>query len=244
MRLRAVTYNVHKCRGMDGRVSTGRISQVLHEVDADVIALQEVTAPQAEILSAELAMPNVFGENRRYQGDPYGNAVLSRLPIRGWRNYDLSVTGREQRGCLRVDLDTEDAGLHVFNVHLGTSHGERRHQARKLVAADLLADLTLQQPRIVLGDFNEWTRGLTTELLRSHMKTAGFAGRSYPGLLPFLSLDHIYYDESLGLIKLALHRSARALVASDHLPLIGDFEWYGISGSACRETAQKENGSK
>jgi endonuclease/exonuclease/phosphatase family metal-dependent hydrolase len=229
---------------MDGRVSTGRIGQVLHEVDGDIVALQEVTGPQAEILAAELAMPSVFGENRRYQGDPYGNAVLSRLPIRGWRNYDLSVTGREERGCLRVDLDTEQAGLHVFNVHLGTSHGERRHQARKLLADDLLADITLQQPRIVLGDFNEWTRGLTTELLRSHMKTAAFTGRSYPGLLPFLHLDHIYYDESLELIKLTLHRSARALVASDHLPLVGDYEWGGVGGAAGRETAQKENGSK
>src|SRR5512133_1459197 len=134
MRLRAVTYNVHKCRGMDGRVSTARIAQVLREVDADVVALQEVTAPQAQILSTELAMPSVFGENRQYLGGPYGNAVLSRLPVHGWRNYDLSVSGREQRGWLRVDVDTEESGLHIFNVHLGTSHGERRHQARKLVA--------------------------------------------------------------------------------------------------------------
>jgi endonuclease/exonuclease/phosphatase family metal-dependent hydrolase len=229
---------------MDGRVSTARIAQVLREVDADVVALQEVTAPQAQILSTELAMPSVFGENRQYLGDPYGNAVLSRLPVHGWRNYDLSVSGREQRGCLRVDVDTEESGLHIFNVHLGTSHGERRHQARKLVAPELLADLTLQQPRIVLGDFNEWTRGLATELLRSHLKTAGFGGRSYPGLLPFLHLDHIYHDESLELIKMLLHRTGRSLVASDHLPLIGEFEWCGIGGSACRESAQKENGSK
>jgi len=226
MMLRAVTYNVHKCRGMDGRVSTGRIVEVLREVGADIIALQEVMGEQVEAISAALALPFVIGENRRHQGCAYGNAVCSRLPIQGWRNYNLSVSGREERGCLRADLalDEDGALLHLFNVHLGTGHGERRHQGRALIGPELLADVALQHPRIVLGDFNEWTTGLATRLLRSHMKSADFRARSYPGLLPLLHLDHMYYDETLRLSKFNLHRSRKALVASDHLPLVGDFE--------------------
>ena len=226
MKLRAVTYNVHKCRGMDGRVSTTRIAEVLDEVGADIIALQEVTDHQAETISDEMEMPFAIGENRKHGGYAYGNVVLSRLPIQGSRNYDLSIRGREERGCLRTDLllqGQSEGVLHVFNVHLGTAFGERRHQGRKLIAPDLLADAELQHPRIVLGDFNEWTRGLATRLLRNHMKSAEFKSRSYPGLLPLLHLDHIYYDEALGLEKLFLHRTRRALVASDHLPLVGDF---------------------
>src|SRR5215472_325045 len=112
MSLRVVTYNVHKCRGMDGRVSATRVAEVLGEVDA------------------ELKLPFVLGENRKHREYAYGNVLLSRFPIRLMRNYDLSVRGREERGCLRADLLMEGGGLlHIFNVHLGTSFFERRRQA-------------------------------------------------------------------------------------------------------------------
>jgi endonuclease/exonuclease/phosphatase family metal-dependent hydrolase len=222
---------------MDGRVSVVRIAGVLREVHADVIALQEVLEHQAASLAKEVGMAFALGENRRHRGFAYGNVLLSRFPIRATRNYDLSVEGYEQRGCLRADLDLNDAGvLHVFNVHLGTALLERRHQGRKLVAAQLLGDLALEAPRVVLGDFNEWTRGLTTKLLRTHMKSANFRRRSYPGLLPLLHLDHIYYDPALALERIKVHRSGLSLVASDHLPLVGDFRWSG--------EGEKRNGSK
>ncbi len=229
--LRIATYNVHKCRGLDGRVNVARIGGVLGELEADVIALQEVLAHQAEEISKDIGMPYALGENRKHRGYAYGNVVLSRLPIASSRNYDLSVRGREERGCLRADLLVgNDAVLHVFNVHLGTALIERRHQGRMLIAPELLNDTSLESPRIVLGDFNEWTHGLATRLLRSHLLSADIRvhlqrSRTYPGLLPFLHLDHIYYDPALRLERLSLHRTRKALVASDHLPLIGDFGW-------------------
>lgn len=231
--LRVVTYNVHKCRGMDRRVSAVRIAGVLRELHADIVALQEVLSHHAESISHELGMAYALGENRQHQGYSYGNVVLSRWPISETHNYDLSVRGREERGCLRADIEVNGGGiLHVFNVHLGTSPFERRHQGRKLVAPDLLAHRGLQAPRLVLGDFNEWTSGLATKLLRSHLESADVRShlrwsRTYPGLLPFLHLDHIYYDPALRLEKLCLHRSPKALVASDHLPLLGEFAWSG-----------------
>jgi endonuclease/exonuclease/phosphatase family metal-dependent hydrolase len=230
-RFRVVTYNVHKCRGLDGRTSAARIASVLRELDAEVIAMQEVLAPQVETIAGELEMQHVFGHNRRHHGHLYGNALLSRWPIRATQNYDLSVTGREERGCLKADVAVKgDAVLHVFNVHLGTSHGERRVQGGKLVAPELLLHADLQAPRLVMGDFNEWTSGLATKLLRSHLKSAdvrAHLGRSktYPGVLPFLHLDHIYYDEALRLEKLSLYRTRKTLVSSDHLPLVGEFAW-------------------
>src|SRR5690348_10505078 len=68
IRLKVVTYNVHKCRGLDGRTSASRIAEVLREIDADVMALQEVLDQQAEIISAELRLPFVLGENRKHRG--------------------------------------------------------------------------------------------------------------------------------------------------------------------------------
>jgi endonuclease/exonuclease/phosphatase family metal-dependent hydrolase len=233
MRLRVVTYNVHKCRGLDGRTSAMRIGEVLNEVAADVIALQEVLDHQAEAISTDLRLPFVLGENRKHRGYGYGNVVLSRFPIQTMHNYDLSVRGREERGCLRADLLMETGVvLHVFNVHLGTAFIERRVQGRKLIAPELLTHEALVSPRIVLGDFNEWTLGLATRLLRTQLKSADIRGhlrrsRTYPGVLPFLHLDHIYYDPTLRLERLALHRTRKALVASDHLPLLGDFAFEG-----------------
>ncbi len=236
--MRIVTYNVHKCRGIDGRSSALRIAEVLCEIAPDIIALQEVLDHQAETISAELKLPYVLGENRKHRGYGYGNVVLSRFPIRTMRNYDLSVRGREERGCLRADLTVNGTLLHVFNVHLGTALLERRAQGRKLIAPELLNDVEIESPRIVLGDFNEWTRGLATRLLRSHLKSVDVRthlnrSRTYPGMLPFLHLDHIYYDPTLHLERLSLVRTRKALLASDHLPLVGDFGW-----------VKKENGSK
>jgi endonuclease/exonuclease/phosphatase family metal-dependent hydrolase len=228
--MRVVTYNVHKCRGLDGRTSATRIAEVLDEVGADVIALQEVLGHQAETVAADLGLKFVLGENRKHRGYAYGNVVLSRFPIRGMRNFDLSVHGREERGCLRADLEVHGSVLHVFNVHLGTAFLERRMQGRKLIAPELLNDVELERPRIVLGDFNEWTQGLATRLLRQHLQSADVRvhlqrSRTYPGVLPFLHLDHIYYDPMLHLERLALWRTRKALVASDHLPLVGEFRW-------------------
>ncbi len=249
MGLRVATYNVHKCRGMDGRTSAARIAEVVREADADVVAMQEVLEHQAESISAALELPFVLGENRKHRGYSYGNVVLSRFPIRSTRNYDLSVRGREERGCLRADLELEDGSLlHIFNVHLGTALIERRHQGRKLIAPELLSDAGLDAPRIVLGDFNEWTTGLATRLLRSHMQSADVRAhlrrsRTYPGVLPFLHLDHIYYDPALRLQKLTLCRTRKALVASDHLPLVAEFQWAApeLAGAAARQSIHCEN---
>jgi endonuclease/exonuclease/phosphatase family metal-dependent hydrolase len=237
MQLRIATYNIHKCRGLDRRVRPARIVEVLREIDADIIALQEVLSlegalpekDQARFISEEIEMNYVVGGTRLHKGAVYGNVVLSRLPLLETRNYDISVPGREQRGCMRADISANGSGLlHVFNVHLGTALLERRHQGRKLVNDAILNNDELSGARIMLGDFNEWTRGLTTRLLASHLTSADIRfhlqrSRTYPGVLPFLHLDHIYFDDSLDLEKVILHKSRAALVASDHLPLVADF---------------------
>ena len=237
--MRIVTYNIHKCRGLDRREHPARIVDVLRETEADIIALQEVLSiegrererDQARFIAEELGMNYHLGENRRLHGGAYGNVVLSRLPVRAAHNYDITWRGRERRGCLRTDvLVGEETTLHVFNIHLGTAFVERRHQARKLVSDEILNDSELEGARVVLGDFNEWTRGLASRLLASHLESADVRhhlrrARTYPGVLPFLHLDHIYYEPTLELKKLTLHKTRTALVASDHLPLIADFEF-------------------
>jgi endonuclease/exonuclease/phosphatase family metal-dependent hydrolase len=113
---------------------------------------------------------------------------------------------------------------------LGTSFFERRRQAIRLLSSEIVVNRKLTGPRLVLGDFNEWTRGLVTRFLAAQLESADVRfhlqrKRTYPGMLPFFHLDHIYYDPELKLEALSLHRSPTALIASDHLPLVGDFTW-------------------
>lgn len=236
MRLRIATYNVHKCRGLDGKIRPDRVAKVVAALDADVIALQEILdvrdrageLDQARTIAVHLEeLSWSFGENRLLAGGSYGNMTFSRFKIESSKNYDLTHRQREQRGCLRTDLRIDEATcLHVLNVHLGTGFMERRHQARRFL--HLLGNREMHAPRLVMGDFNEWTRGLTSRGMAASFNTFEprkmlRRAKTYPGLLPFLHLDHFYFDKDLRLEELRLIRSREALIASDHLPLVGEF---------------------
>lgn len=233
---RVTTYNIHKCQGLDRRVRPKRIADVLKEIDADIVALQEVVGMdeaarehnQVHSIAEELSFDFRIGENRRLRGGAYGNAVLSRLPIVEDRNHDLTWRRYEPRGCLEVAIAPDaQQTIQIFNVHLGTGFFERRYQAHRLFEA-IGGNSNLSSPKIVLGDFNEWTRGVTTRLMCYHLNSAepeqrlGRA-RTYPGVFPILHLDHIYYNSALKLERIFVHRSRLALAASDHLPIVAEF---------------------
>jgi endonuclease/exonuclease/phosphatase family metal-dependent hydrolase len=155
--------------------------------------------------------------------------VLSRFPIKMTKAYDLSCEPLEPRACFQADVAISDQQcLHIFNVHLGTTHSERQLQARALVSTRILNSPDMTHPRVLLGDFNDWMQGPVSRLLASHLVSADLTAhlrrrRTYPGPLPLVHLDHIFFDASLHLESLKLHRSRTALIASDHLPLIADF---------------------
>jgi endonuclease/exonuclease/phosphatase family metal-dependent hydrolase len=204
---------------------------VLHRIDADVVALQEVigAGPRGlshiEQIGAALGMGWVMAPTRQLRGHQFGNVVLSRFPIVDHAQHDLTWKSCEERGLQRADINVAGRLLHVYNVHLGTALIERRHQARQL--AGLVTDRSITGPKILLGDFNEWTRGLTTKLLSEHLQSVDLQQfmrrrRHYPGLFPILHLDHIYYDGALEVLHIEVFRTRLSLVASDHLPLIAD----------------------
>lgn len=216
---------------MDGRTRPDRIVDVLASLDADVIALQEVWGAgpdedgQAAYLGARLGMGWVMQTTRQWRGRSYGNVVLSHLPIRSDTSCDLSVPRCEARGCQRVEIDTGRGALHVFNVHLGTAVLERRKQAPHLAA--FVADETVKGPKVLLGDFNEWMKGLATKTLGEMLESVDLTAylkrrRTYPGVLPVLHLDHIYLAGGLTVHHVSLPRTRKTLIASDHLPLVAD----------------------
>ncbi|MGE0459927.1 MAG: endonuclease/exonuclease/phosphatase family protein [Vicinamibacterales bacterium] len=231
--IRVATYNIHRARGLDGRTRLERIAAVLATVDADIVALQEVVGAsplkpgQAAELGAALGMGWVMAPTRHWRTALFGNVVLSRLPVRHHVQHDLTWKTCEPRNVQRVDFEVDSHILHFYNVHLGTALLERRHQAARL--ASLVHDRRVTGPKIVLGDFNEWARGLATDILaerlqsidlRQHLKR----GRNYPGFFPILHLDHIYYEGHVEVLKVTSPRDRLTLVASDHLPLVADLK--------------------
>lgn len=229
--LRVVTYNVHRCRGMDRRTRPDRVAAVLRAIDADVVALQEVIgagprgASHIEEIGAALGMGWVMAPARRLRGHQFGNALLSRLPILHHAEHDLSWKTSEPRCMQRADIDVRGHRVHVYNVHLGTAILERRYQAQRL--AGIVTDRHLAGAKIVLGDFNEWMKGLTTALLSRKLRSVDVQSylkrrRTYPGLFPILHLDHIYYAGRLEVLGVEMPRTRLSLLASDHLPLVAD----------------------
>ena len=229
--VRVATYNVHRSRGLDQRTSPARIGAVVASLEADLVALQEVLGPSssdarghvAEIAEAA-GMQWVMAPTRRLRRHAYGNVVLSRFPVLDHARYDLPSQRREPRCCQRVDVEMSGGHvLHFFNVHLGTGLVERRRQA--VLLAQILDGLDRPGPRIMLGDFNEWTKGPATRVLTERLQSLDLTThlrrrRTYPGLLPMLHLDHIYYHGVAEVVSVELPRTRRTLVASDHLPLV------------------------
>ena len=229
--VRIATYNIHRGRGLDGRTRLQRIAAVIAAVDADIVALQEVIGAspvkpgQAAELGASLGMGWVMAPTRHLRNALFGNVVLSRFPVKHHVQHDLTWKTCEPRNVQRVDLEVGAHVLHLYNVHLGTALLERRHQATRL--ASLVHDRRVTGPKIVLGDFNEWARGLATDILaerldsvdlRQHLRRRG----TYPGFFPILHLDHIYFEGRVEVLRVSMPRDRLTLMASDHLPLVAD----------------------
>ncbi len=216
--LTVASYNIHKARGLDRRVDLMRIAAVLAELDADLIGVQEIYAPQAEALARELGFHYRMGVTSHRADGAYGNAVFTRLAIRSAHAFDLTRHRREPRGGLRVDISLEGHVLHLFNVHFGLSRRERAEQVEVLVRTHVLRE-GVTGARVVVGDLNEWFPGAVGRALRREL-SGPRARRTHPSPLPLFALDRIYWDRHLHGERFHVHRSSLARVASDHLPVV------------------------
>lgn len=244
MRLRIMTYNIHRAIGVDRRFRPERICRIVEYHRPDALLLQEVDegVPRSRELdlAREVAARVGFthyavGHNVQLRRGRYGNATLSRFPIVQQRNIDLTIERRKRRGCQHVRLRVEGARgapheLDVFNLHLGLSARERAQQLGLLACAPEFAALTPQHACLVAGDFNDWRSLLERTLARvlgcrlaSHTR-AWHPIRTYPAFSPRGALDRVYYR---GPIRIATARACRlraSRLASDHLPLVVDLD--------------------
>ncbi|MCH8805891.1 MAG: endonuclease/exonuclease/phosphatase family protein [Planctomycetes bacterium] len=245
MRFRLLTYNIHKAIGVDRRFRPERIIAILKRHNADVVLLQEVDrgVPRSGhidlasyIATAVLYQFRAVGMNVHLKKGKYGNATLSRFPIGRQRNIDLSIGRRKRRGAQHTRIILPKRGdptpIDIFNIHLGLSALERRRQVRRLLESPDIAQLDPSAPCVIAGDLNDW-RGV---LRRQRFTDAGFlcatnrrpgsrwSIKTFPSYAPTGGLDKIFYCGSLRLLHVRRSRLALARVASDHLPVIADFE--------------------
>jgi len=245
MRLKVLSYNIHRAIGVDRRFRPDRIAEILAHHKPDIALLQEVDegVPRsreldlARELADRLAFPYyAVGHNVSLRRGRYGNATLSRYPILRERNIDLTVDSRKRRGCQHVSICMQKVSGHphavaVFNMHLGLSAAERSRQIGMLVRSREFAALEAQTPCLVGGDFNDWRsllHPIFTEILNFRCATQrdyGYNGglRTYPSFSPTGGLDKIYYRGPLRLLSARRCRLRASRVASDHLPVIADF---------------------
>jgi endonuclease/exonuclease/phosphatase family metal-dependent hydrolase len=242
-----LTYNIHRAIGLDRRFRPGRIVVVLRHYDADLVLLQEVDegAPRSNELdmARELAADADYpyfatGPNVELRKGRYGNATLSRHPIVRERNIDLTVNGRKGRGCQHATLEVERGGgrstpLEVFNLHLGLGARERERQIGLLVHSPEFAAVDRESACLVAGDFNDWRSRLRIALCEVlDFGCATDLGDTssprslptYPAPSPQGGLDKVFYRGGLEPLKAHTCRLGVCRVASDHLPVLVEFE--------------------
>jgi endonuclease/exonuclease/phosphatase family metal-dependent hydrolase len=240
--LKILTYNIHRAIGVDRRFRPERIVRVLQHYDADVVLLQEVDegAPRsrelnlAQELAQSAGYPHfALGHNVSLRKGRYGNATLSRFPILRERNIDLSVAQSWiRRGCQHTSVQVDERTLEVFNLHLGLSARERQQQVELLSHSHEFSGVPEGTPMLVGGDFNDWRSLLWPTFTNGFgflCATDSKTGRrgaiaTYPSFSPQGGLDRIYFRGPLRLLTVRRCRLQVSRVASDHLPVIADFE--------------------
>jgi endonuclease/exonuclease/phosphatase family metal-dependent hydrolase len=240
VRLRVLSYNIHKCiGGIDRRYQPDRVVATIAHYRPDIVMLQEVDAgarrssghQQCEMLGEALGLrhrawfPNV----RLRDGGAYGNAILSRFPCRQALNIDLSLPGRKARSVLHAIVRTRIGAtartVHVFNMHLGLRQDDRRRQLVRFLDSHPFAHMHARTPVIVGGDFNDVYGTLGPRVL----VPAGFrampaAPRTFPAFAPLRPLDALFVRGDVQIRQAARGEIAMARRASDHLPLVVDLE--------------------
>ncbi len=244
LRVRVLTYNIHRAIGLDRKFRPERIIEIVAHHAPDIALLQEVDdgVPRsreldlARVLAEALGYPHfAVGHNVTLRKGRYGNATLSRFPILSERNIDLTIGIRKRRGCQHTRIALAPGRvLDVFNLHLGLSARERHKQVDLLARAPEFAHVDPHAPCLVAGDFNDWrallrwtfTRDLGFECATDRAR-APRAIRTYPSFSPSGGLDKIYHRGTMRLVHARRCGLRLSRLASDHLPVIADFDVLG-----------------
>ena len=245
--IRVLSYNIHKGFNLGNvRYVLSMIKQAIRSVDVDIIFLQEVigshvshlkrtrewpTLSQFEYLADEFWPHHAYGRNAVYRKGDHGNAILSRYPIRAFKNYDISATQLAQRGILHAQIELPGSGriLNCMNVHLDLMHTARLRQVKQMCG--LIGEwIEPHDPFVLAGDFNDWSQRLSSTIEQNvgakeiFKHTRGSYAATYPARYPLLKLDRIYV-RGLDTLAAQVMRGSPWATLSDHAPLFAELQF-------------------
>jgi endonuclease/exonuclease/phosphatase family metal-dependent hydrolase len=239
---RIVTYNVHRCVGTDRRLDVARVAEVLARLEPDIVALQELDVgrrrtnhvDQAHEIAQRLEMTHHFHAAMQVEEERYGDAILTACPERLVKAGPLPgyprIRGLEPRGALWVEADIGGRPLQVINTHLGLVPREQQIQAAHLAGAAWLENDACRWPLILLGDFNATASSIVYRTLCAPLAPARrLAPRrepsaTFPSAFPVLRIDHLFVSPGVEVKSVFAPYDPLTRAASDHLPLVMDFE--------------------
>jgi endonuclease/exonuclease/phosphatase family metal-dependent hydrolase len=239
--IRIMTYNVHGCRGRDRQWSPQRIADVIASADPDIVALQELDVgrarsggvDQAGLIAAALGMRCQFHPAMRVMEEQYGDAILTACPSRLVKAGSLpglpQLRALEPRGAIWAAIGVGDAELQVINTHLGLVSRERHKQIDCLLSDEWLGHPDCRDPVLLLGDFNMQPRSrsyrkLARRLVDAHRSRNRHYQATFPSRFPTLRIDYAFVGAGIHIHHVDTVRTPLARIASDHLPLVVDFE--------------------
>jgi endonuclease/exonuclease/phosphatase family metal-dependent hydrolase len=228
--LKVASYNIRKSVGLDWQRQPKRILDVIGEIDADIIALQEVDrrfGRRESSLSVEHIgeatdyLPVRFGTRPTSLGW-HGNTILVRKAARIITHRPINLPQLEPRGAVMADVEIKGIIVRVIGMHLGLVGLWRSRQARAVL--ELLEKLEEKLPTVIMGDLNQWTTegGALAEFAETHNIVA--PGPSFHSSRPMLPLDRIITDLDFSVAAAGVHSSEQARRASDHLPVWAELE--------------------
>jgi endonuclease/exonuclease/phosphatase family metal-dependent hydrolase len=238
--LRIMTYNVHSCVGMDGKLDAERIARVIARCNPDVVALQELDVgrmrsqgvDQAHLIARYLEMEFHFHPALHIEEERYGDAILTHLPQRLVKAGALpGLAGKpklEPRGALWVAVDLNGTEIQIINTHLGLYPRERAAQIETLLGSDWLAHEDCRGPVILCGDFNALPSSSVCRRLAVRLKDAQIKAQrhrpkcTYSSRFPSVRIDHIFISPGLEVTGIEVSESELTRTASDHLPLVAE----------------------
>lgn len=203
--LRVLSYNIHHGEGIDGKLDLPRIAGVITAVKPDLVALQEVDRhtqrskklDQPAMLAKLTGMKILFERNIAFQGGDYGNAILSRFPVKTHRNHKLPNHDQgEQRGALEAEILLPDGhgSLLLWVTHLD----HRPDPTERLASARALEKIVRAKGETVgllAGDLNSQLSGQVLPIfLRSWTNSNGLKPQAtVPVKEPKRQIDFVLY---------------------------------------------------
>jgi len=231
--IKVASYNMRKSIGTDRRRRPERTLQVLCEIDADVICLQEADRRFGN--RAGVLTPHLLEEHSDWKALPvnlrahsmgwHGNAILVRKRAQIVDCEPIHLPALEPRGAVMADVRVDGRMLRVVGMHLDLSGLWRRRQAHAILAH--VAASAAQHPTVMMGDLNDWSAA--SGCLRDFGRDFIFAptAASFHARRPIARLDRIMVSRDLRVVDAGVHLSAVARTASDHLPVWAQLEFRG-----------------